>query len=66
MVKMEFKIESTKSKRKLTKQVMKAIEQELAKCSPHYELSIDIKIIENQKVIMPEVTSKRKWNKIRK
>ena len=43
----EFKITPTTSKRKLAKQVMNAIEKELLTCSPNYELTIDIKIIEN-------------------
>jgi len=61
---MEFKIEPTKSKRKLTKQVMKVIEQELVKCDPNYVLTLDITIIEDRSAIIPEVMSKRKWNKL--
>lgn len=43
----EFKVTPTASKRKLTRQVMKAIEKELMTCSPNYELSINVKIMED-------------------
>ena len=61
-----FSINPTASKRKLTKQVMNAIEDELKKCSPHYELTLDIKIIENKDRPIPEIISKRKWRQIKK
>jgi len=61
-----FSINPTASKRKLTKQVMNAIEDELKTCSPHYELTLDIKIIENKDRPIPEIVSKRKWRKIKK
>ena len=60
----EFKIKPTGSKIKLAKQVIDAIENELKTCNPNYELTIDIKIIENRNKLIPDIINKRKWGKL--
>ena len=62
---MQFTIEPTTSKRKLTKYVMEMIEMELKKCSPDYELTLDIKVIEDHSKPIPQIMNKKKWDKMR-
>jgi hypothetical protein len=51
----EFLIKPTMSRRKLAKQIIKAIDSLLLECNPHYELTLDIKLIEDQSKLIPEI-----------